>query len=143
MDRAPHAETTAPDDRLPIDFSGACDLVGYRSSLTEGRGGACSLEVGPQHLNRVGLLHGGFVSMLLDNACGIAIRNEIGDIDAALVTMTLSVNFLSGVSEGRVVATGRVVGGGRSVKFAEAELKDDAGRLLATGHTSFKIIGKK
>lgn len=138
---------TAHDDgegeRLPIDRSGACDLVGYRSSFAgEGRG-ACALEIRPRHLNRLGLLHGGFVSMLLDNGCGIAVRNELGDSDAAVVTMTMSVNFIVGVREGRVVATGRVVGGGRSTKFAEAELRDESGQLLATGAATFRVVRKK
>lgn len=83
---------------LPIDMSGARELVGYRSSLDGG--GSCSLEIGPQHLNRLGLLHGGFVSMLLDNGCGVAIRNAIGNTDAGAVTVSLSVNFIAGAGSG-------------------------------------------
>lgn len=134
-----------PDGRgealLPIDMSGARELVGYRSSLDGG--GSCSLEIGPQHLNRLGLLHGGFVSMLLDNGCGVAIRNAIGNTDAGAVTVSLSVNFIAGAGSGRVTATGRVTGGGKSLKFAEAELRDDTGRLLATGSATFRIIQKR
>ncbi|KRW97549.1 PaaI family thioesterase [Paracoccus sp. MKU1] len=130
-------------DLLPVDRSGARQLVGYRSAAAGAgsEGGSCSLEVGPQHLNRLGLLHGGFVSMLLDNSCGVAIREEIGDLDVPAVTVTLSVNFIAGVGPGRrVTATGRVTGGGHSLKFAEAELRDDAGRLLATGSATFRLM---
>lgn len=136
------AAKTEEHDRLPIDFSGACDLVGYRSSLPEEGGGACSLDVGPQHLNRLGLLHGGFVSMLLDNGCGTAVRRALGDIEAAVVTVTLTVNYIDGVESGRVTATGRVTGGGKSVKFAEAELRDETGRLLATCTAIFRVLRK-
>lgn len=142
MNGKPEAET-GEVDRLPIDFSGACDLVGYRSSLPEEGGGACSLNVGPQHLNRLGLLHGGFVSMLLDNGCGTAVRRDVGDIDAAVVTVSMTVNFIAGVSAGLVTATGRVTGGGKSVKFAEAELRDETGRLLATCAAIFRVLSKR
>lgn len=137
-------DATGMDDRagrLPIDLSGAGDLVGYRSSRQGG--GSCSLEVGPQHLNRLGLLHGGFVSMLLDNGCGVALRLALGDMEADVVTVSLTVNFIASVSEGRVTATGRITGGGRSLKFAEAELRGADGRLLATASATFKVINRR
>ncbi|MFT3690317.1 PaaI family thioesterase [Paenirhodobacter sp.] len=131
------------DDLLPIDRSGSRRLVGYRSSVPDDQTGVCALEIGPQHLNRLGLLHGGFVSMLLDNGCGIAVRAAMGDIDGAAVTVTLAVNFIASVSSGRVTATGRVTGGGRSLKFAESELRDETGRLLATATATFRILEKR
>ena len=128
------------EDILPVDLSGARALVGYRSSFPDDPlDGACSLDIGPQHLNRLGLLHGGFVSMLLDNGCGIAVRRSLGDIGATVVTVTLTVNFVSAARSGRVIATGRVTGGGRSLKFAEAELRHQSGRLLATATAAFKV----
>lgn len=126
--------------KLAVDISGAGDLVGYRSSV--GDQPSCSLQIGPQHLNRVGLLHGGFVSMLLDNGCGVAIRKDLGDIEASIVTVTLSVAFVAGAREGLVTAVGRVTGGGRSLKFAEAELRDQQGNLLATGSATFRVLRK-
>ncbi len=132
-----------PADLLLIDRSGARDLVGYRSAMPDEGSGACSLEIGPQHLNRLGLLHGGFVSMLLDNGCGVAVRNVLGDVDTRAITVSLSVNFISGANSGRVTATGRVTGGGRSLKFAEAELRDESGHLLATASATFRILAVK
>lgn len=134
--------TDEDPEMLGIDRAGARALVGYRSSLPDADTGACTLDIGPQHLNRLGLLHGGFVSMLLDNGCGVAVRNVMGDVDSGAVTVSLSVTFVAAVSSGRVTATGRVVGGGRSLKFAEAALRDETGRLLATATATFKIVRK-
>lgn len=131
------------DDLLPIDRSGARELVGYRSFLPDDQTGACSLEIGPQHLNRMGVLHGGFVSMLLDNGCGTALRNHLGDVDSGVVTVSINVNFIAGASEGRVTATGRVTGGGRSLKFIEADLRAEDGRLLATATAIFRVVKKR
>lgn len=80
--------------------------------------------------------------MLLDNGCGTAVRNVIGNVDSTVVTVTLSVSFIASVGSGRVIATGRVVGGGRSLKFVEAELHDETGLLLATASATFRIISK-
>ena len=136
-------ETIDDNDLLPIDRSGARALVGYRSAMPDDGSGVCTLVIEPRHLNRLGLLHGGFVSMLLDNGCGIAVRNAIGDPDATAVTVTLSVSFISAARSGRVTATGRVTGGGTSLKFVEAELRHESGRLLATASATFKVAGKR
>lgn len=125
-----------------FDQSGARDLVRYMTCASD-EGGTCSLEIGPWHLNRLGLLHGGFVSMLIDNGCGAAVRNALNDVDAAIVTVSLSVNFIAGARTGRVTASGRVTGGGKSIKFADAELRDESGRLLATGSATFRVSGKR
>ena len=45
-------------------------------------------------------------------------------------------------SEGLVTGGGDVVGGDRSMKFAEAELRDAAGRLLATCNATFRVFTK-
>src|SRR3989338_3229790 len=106
------------------EASGCRDLIGYVSYLPDDNAGACSLDVGPRHFNRLGLLHGGIVSMLLDNACSLAVRNAIGSIQTTVVTINLSVNFLAAARSGFVTATGRVTGGGKSVKFVDGELRD-------------------
>lgn len=130
------------ENQLPIDGSGARNLVGYRSLILDDDIGACELDVGPQHLNRLGQLHGGFVAMLLDNACGVTVRNTIGNVQTAIITVSMSVNFLAGVRSGSIMATGRVTGGGNHLKFVDAELKDESGRLLATASAVFRVLGK-
>lgn len=130
------------DGLLPVDHSGARELVGYRSSLPDADTGACELVIGPQHLNRMGVLHGGFVAMLLDNGCGTAVRNVLGDINIAVMTVNMAVTYVKAAREGQVIATGRVVGGGRSLKFAEAHLRDENGDLLASATATFKVLSK-
>lgn len=121
------------------DRSGVCAHVGYRSGTDENGGGVCELDIGPQHLNLHGVLHGGIVSMLIDNACGVAIRRQIPHTEASSVTVTLNVNFLRSATGGTVRAVGRITGGGQSLKFAEATLTDADGQVLATGSATFRI----
>ncbi|OUS07800.1 hypothetical protein A9Q96_05415 [Rhodobacterales bacterium 52_120_T64] len=128
---------------LAMDHSGAGELVGYNSSLPGDGTADCSLTIGPQHMNRLGILHGGFVAMLLDNGAALAVRNFARDEITPAVSVSLSVNYIAGVKSGTVTATGRITGGGRTLKFAEAELRDQDGQLLATASGIFRMLDKR
>ena len=98
-------------------------------------------QIRPEHLNRRGRLHGGVLAMLLDTAsgyCGCFTSVPGGRVDA--VTLSLTTNFVSSVREGRLLAEARRTGGGRSVFFAEAYVRDEAGRLIASSTGTFKYI---
>lgn len=125
--------------------SGAQDMVGYEIDLAPTDGSVrVTLDLGPRHINRVGSLHGGIVAMLLDAAAGFAVSRSWSETgDALLVTLSLTTDYIASASSGRVVAVGQVTGGGNSVKFARAQLHDDAGRLLATASGAFKRIRER
>ena len=60
-----------------------------------------------------------------------------------MVTISMTTNFIASAQVGdTLTATGRVVGGGRSVKFIEGELRRDDGTLIATGSGAFKVMKK-
>ncbi|MEX3014796.1 PaaI family thioesterase [Gymnodinialimonas hymeniacidonis] len=91
--------------------------------------------------NRQGLPHGGVHATLLDTAMGYA-GCFTGDPDAKQMALTLSlnVNYLSRPSEActRLIATARMTGGGRSTFFAEGEVREETGELIATGTGVFR-----
>ena len=115
-------------------------MVGYDIDIAAGDGrGRCSLMIGPQHLNRSGVLHGGVIAFLLDNAAGTTASLPVDDTGhAPFVTVSLTLQFIAAVSEGKVVATGRAIGGGRKTGFVEASLVDEGDRLIATASGVFK-----
>jgi len=131
-----------PEDPFSIDHSGAQGLIGYRSFDAGDGIAACVLRLGPQHLNRLGVLHGGLVAMLLDNAAGLAVRNFSRDDETPAVTVSMAVNYISTGKAEEVTATARITGGGRTLKFAEAELHDLDGKLLATASGAYKLLEK-
>jgi uncharacterized protein (TIGR00369 family) len=119
--------------------SGAHALVGYEVDLSDPDGLArIALDIGPQHLNRNGTLHGGIHAMMLDAAAGFAASRTLAGGAAEIVpvvTVSLTTSFVAAVGSGRVVATGRLVGGGYKIVYADAELHDADVRLCsrATG----------
>jgi len=129
-------------DASPTD-SGAQDLIGYVLDFTGGDGAArVILDIAPRHLNRNGTLHGGIIAMMLDAAAGFAAsRAAPGPGFVPVVTVSLNTRFLAPASAGRVVATGWFAGGGTRLLHADAELRDEAGALLAGAAGVFKRTG--
>ncbi len=113
-------------------------------AVTEWSEGGCTLTqplLG--HLaNRYGILHGGVHATLLDTAMGFAV-SYTGDAAQKQLVMTLSLNvsYLGVASGETIIATGRKTGGGRSTAFAEGEIRDTDGNLLATATGVFRYRG--
>jgi uncharacterized protein (TIGR00369 family) len=93
------------------------------------------MQVGPQHRNNLGIVHGGALCTMLDVAMGTAGRTHAG---APVMTLDMQVAFLAPGRGGTLIAEGRVVRGGRSILFCEAEIRDEAGELLAKSSGVFK-----
>lgn len=92
----------------------------------------------PEHLNSWKAIHGGAVMSLLDVALSSAARS----LDATCIgctTVEMKTNFLSGAT-GPVVGVGRAQRAGRSLIFAEGEMVDERGAVLAKATGTFKLI---
>jgi len=121
---------------------GFADLVGYR--LTRWTEGAAEivLEVTERHLNRSGFMHGGVLTTLIDTVggycgCYCAVPGHV----RRAMTLQLATQFLAPARAGdRLTAVGRVVGGGRSVFFADCEVRNADGELLGRGEGVFKYV---
>lgn len=93
----------------------------------------------PEIGNRYGIPHGGVYGVLLDTAMGYA-GCFTGDPNRKIMGMTLSmtVNFIAQPGGTVLWTTGRKRGGGRKTFFADGEVHDDLGTLIATGSGSFR-----
>ena len=103
--------------------------------VLEWREGSASVgyDVGSEHRNRSGILHGGVVLMLLDEVGGLCGSWPLapGEARRKSVTVNLQTSFTGQVNGGRVVATGRMVSHGRSLFFCQSEVRDAQGGLVA------------
>ena len=124
------------------DESGAQRLVGFVVDLGGGDGCArCHLDLDARHLNRRGVLHGGIAATLLDAACGFTASLTVdARAGAPFLTIALDTQFVSPARGGRVTATGRVTGGGRSLLFLAGDLLDAEGTLIASATGVFKRV---
>ncbi|HLZ66094.1 MAG TPA: PaaI family thioesterase [Aliidongia sp.] len=113
--------------------------VGLRlADWTEGRA-TVELDITGDHLNRSGVVHGGVLMTLIDVACGYAgTWTEAADGARLCVTLDLTTSFVAPAIAGRLTTVATVTGGGRKIFFARAEVRDEAGALLAMGQGSFR-----
>ena len=87
-------------------------------------------------------LHGGVVSFLVDAAVGgaLATLHEQAAGGVGQVTLDLNVSFLGAARDGAVIAEGRILKRGGSIAFGEAEVRDEAGELVAKGRATYMIL---
>lgn len=107
-----------------------------------------SLELRPHHTNPHGVMHGGVVTTLMDEAAASVIASLRGREAVAAAPHTpvaMSVSFLSAARSGQeVVVEGRALRLGRSVAFAEAEVRRRPGEeLIAKGRFTFVILSEE
>lgn len=102
-----------------------------------------SLELREHHTNPNGVMHGGVVTTLMDEALGGVIASVRGLEEmfaAPHATIEMNASFLAGARPGdRVIVEGRVLRVGKRVAFGEAEMRRDDGELLALGRMAFVI----
>jgi uncharacterized protein (TIGR00369 family) len=114
-------------------------LIGFNLRSVEPGRAALDLEAGPQHWNPMGGLHGGILCDLTDAAMGIAYSSTLAEGEA-FATVELKINFLRPVKQGLLIAEGWVLSGGRTLGYAEAEVRDEDGRLIAKASSTCKIL---
>jgi uncharacterized protein (TIGR00369 family) len=87
--------------------------------------------------------HGGLYSALVDMAVGGALStmHEQAEGGVGQTTLDLNVSFIGGVTEGDVVAEGRILRRGRTIAFGEATITDADGKLAAVGRATYMMIG--
>ena len=112
-------------------------------SLVEVEYGHAVFEATPDgtSYNPMGTVHGGYISAILDSACGIAAHTGLKP-GLGYTTLELKVSFLRRLndSSGKVRAVGRPVSMGGRAAFSEATLVNEKGRLCATATATSTLL---
>jgi uncharacterized protein (TIGR00369 family) len=92
--------------------------------------------------NPIGMVHGGLVCTLLDSVMGCAVHTTL-PAGVGYTSIEIKVSYLRPVHahSGEIVAHGWVTKPGRRVAFAEGDVRDGDGKLLASGSSSLLILG--
>ena len=111
--------------------------------LAEVNEGQVSFHCQPDesHYNPIGMVHGGLVCTLLDSALGCATHTTL-PAGVGYTSIEIKVNYLRPVTSdsGPLVCTGRVTKPGRRVAFAEGEVVDNKGKVVATATGSLLVF---
>ena len=94
------------------------------------------LNIRPESLNPYGMVHGGALYTLADDAAGGAAHSD----GRHYVTQHGDLHFLDNRAHGTIRAAGRVRHRGRSTVLVDVEITDEGGALLAVGtFTYFRV----
>jgi uncharacterized protein (TIGR00369 family) len=118
----------------------AARLLGRRVLSADRHAGVVELEfqAPPEFANRHGQVMGGMLAAMLDSTVGCAAVAALGG--QSVVTLTMHVTYLRPAAIGPLRGSGRVVHRGRSIAFAEGELHDSGGAVVATATATLRIV---
>jgi uncharacterized protein (TIGR00369 family) len=118
----------------------AARLLGRRVLSTDRHGGTVELEfqAPPEFANRHGQVQGGMLAAMLDSTVGCAAVAALGG--QSVVTLTMHVTYLRPAAIGPLRGRGRVLHRGSSIAFAEGELHDRDGVVVATASATLRIV---
>ena len=92
----------------------------------------------PEFCNASGNIQGGFLTAMLDDCMGPAVLIAT-NAKFFPSTIDLNVQFLAPAKPGQIMGSGRVVKIGKTIGFAEAELEDVNGSIVARATASVRI----
>jgi uncharacterized protein (TIGR00369 family) len=99
------------------------------------------IELGEQHYNPIGVVHGGIAATLLDSAMGCAVHSTL-EAGVGYTTLEIKVNMVRAVTLGtrRLRAEAKLIHAGSRTATAEGRFVDAAGKLYAHATTTCIIL---
>ncbi|MBW2437226.1 MAG: PaaI family thioesterase [Deltaproteobacteria bacterium] len=110
--------------------------VGIGYSLLE-------IELARKHLQPFGVVHGGVFASIIDAAAFWSVYYGIEDPDVGITTVDLKLNYLAPAVSGKLIASGRQIKVGKTLGYAEAQVKDQQEKVLAHGTSTVIILPGK
>ncbi|NEW06550.1 PaaI family thioesterase [Paenibacillus sp. SYP-B3998] len=110
-----------------------CEFVSIKDDVI-----TIALEAKQQHLNLIGIVHGGVLSSLLDNAMGIIVMTARPE--DKVVTTNLNVHFVAPLKEGRLLVSAEIIHQSRKMITTQGRVTDSEGNLGTMGTGTFRVI---
>ena len=101
------------------------------------------IDLAEKHLQPFGLVHGGVFASIIDAAAFWALYHEIEDPNAGATTVDLKLNYLAPAAKGKLIAKGRQIKLGKSLGYADAEVSNGEGKVVAHGTSTLMVLPGK
>ena len=100
------------------------------------------IVVGEAHSNSRGMLHGGVIATLADNACGLSLGLALAGASQGIVTTSLALDYINPAKLGQwLEVVPRVVKAGKSSGVVDALILAD-GEIVARANASFRVLSQ-
>lgn len=90
-------------------------------------------EIGDQHRQPYGIVHGGVHCAAVESACSIAAGINAAHLKQAVVGIENHTSFVHAVRSGRIRVTATPLSRGRRSQVWEATARDEKGRIVSSG----------
>jgi len=108
------------------------------------------LRLAKPHTNSRGLIHGGLIASLADNAMGYSCAQVMSGVmggvtggQSSLVTISLAVDFIGSAQIGQWLAVeSEVIRTGHTICFAQCLIKADEA-VIARANATFRVVPKQ
>lgn len=117
----------------PSPAGGFTDRIGLEFSKIDRDEVIGSWEVGPQHHQPMGIVHGGVYASVVETLCSMGAYASVMERGLAVVGLDNATSFLRAVRSGRLTGRARPIQSGRRTQLWECEIRDENERLIATG----------
>ena len=118
--------------------SGFNGLIGLEFDSGDANEVTAHLDVGPQHLQPAGLVHGGVYAAMAEAMSSVGAWLAAGS-DKWVAGTSNHTTFLRPITEGRISAVARPRQQGRTVAVWDTDLSDDDGNVCVTVRVSLAI----
>jgi uncharacterized protein (TIGR00369 family) len=127
------------DGRIPSPPIGALMNMDF-IAVDEGTA-TFALTPDESQYNPIGGVHGGTMCTLLDSVIGCAVHTTL-PAGVGYTSVEIKVSFMKAVTKasGTLTAVGKVTKAGRRIAFAEGEVRDALGALVATATSTLLVF---
>ena len=112
------------------------DVLGFRTLGMRDGAFVIELELEPRHMSRAARAHGAVLFALLDTALGRAVIEELPE-GRGCATVEIKINYFRPVQSGTIRALGRCLQRTKSLAYAEGDVVNADGKLLARATGTF------
>ncbi len=130
------ADTSEEYGNFPLKTYLGMDVTGDDPGV-----GIATIEIGPEHLNPNGVVHGAVLFALVDTAMGKSTMSIIDESGVYCASIEVSLRFIRPAATGRLTATATIVKRGRNLVHLQARVDGEEERLIASAAGTFAILG--
>ena len=116
------------------------DLLSMKISEVGAGFSEMEIDLAQKHLQPFGFVHGGVFASIIDAAAFWSLFYAIDNQDTGVTTVDLKLNYLAPAVSGKLIAKGRQIKLGRTLGYADAEVTDTDGRILAHGTSTVILL---
>jgi 1,4-dihydroxy-2-naphthoyl-CoA hydrolase len=101
------------------------------------------IELGPEHHQPLGLVHGGVYASAVETAASVGATLAAQELGQIAVGVNNSTHFLRSMTSGRVAVVAEPIHQGRTQQLWEVRITDGESRLVALGQVRLQNITQR